>query len=305
MRKTREQININAQPTPYLTDVDPLVEADELIEWMKQEDVVLIDTRDSALYQASHLPGAFNIQDIFYYLCTAENGGLPGLAAHFAPLFGQAGIRPGQPVVIYEDAMDNGYGKSCRGWMMLNYLGHANVRVLHGGYRAWLAKKLPTDAQPSGRPATEFCPKITPGVMITAREMQAVIDRPEVVILDVRDFAEWIGANSSPYGFDYCPRKGRIPRATWLEWYRVMKREKGIPWFRSTDEVRAIAEGVGIRPDSTIYVYCFKGARASNAALALVRAGYKHVHNYLSSWNEWSRDMSLPVDEEYPEDDDS
>jgi thiosulfate/3-mercaptopyruvate sulfurtransferase len=300
-----EQININAQPTPYLSDVDPLVEADELIEWMKKEDVILIDTRDSAAYQSSHLPGAFNIQDIFYYLCTSENGGLPGLAAHFTPLFRQAGIRPGQPVVIYEDAMDNGYGKSCRGWMMLNYLGHPNVRVLHGGYRAWMAKKLPTDTSPCTRPASEFVPTITPGVMITAADMRAVIDRPEVVILDVRDFAEWIGANSSPYGFDYCPRKGRIPRATWLEWYRMMKREKGIPWFRGTDDVRAIAEGVGLKPGSTIYVYCFKGARASNVALALVRAGYKHVHNYLSSWNEWSRDMSLPVDEEYPEEDDS
>jgi thiosulfate/3-mercaptopyruvate sulfurtransferase len=296
-----EQFNINAPERWTLLDGDPLVEADELAGWLEKEDVLLIDTRDTAVYMQSHLPGAYNIQDIFYYLCTPENGGLPGLVAHFTPLFAQAGIRPGQPVVIYEDAMDNGYGKSCRGWLMLKYLGHPEVRVLHGGYRAWMAKKLPTDANPATRAATEFCPRLTPGVMITAGDVLAAIDQPEVTILDVRDYAEWNGANSSPYGFDYCPRKGRIPSATWLEWYRVMKREKGIPWFRGPEEVRAMAEEIGLKPDSPIYVYCFKGARASNVALALVRAGFTDVRNYLSSWNEWSRDIALPVDEGYPE----
>ncbi len=31
--------------------------------------------------------------------------------------------------------------------------------------------------------------------------------------LDVRDVDEWIADSSSPYGKDFCPRKGRIPGA--------------------------------------------------------------------------------------------
>jgi thiosulfate/3-mercaptopyruvate sulfurtransferase len=53
----------------------------------------------------------------------------------------------------------------------------------------------------------------------------------------------------------------------------------------------------GIAPDSTIYLYCFKGARASNTFLALKESGFKNVKMYFGSWNEWSRDPALPIDE--------
>ncbi|MFI9652109.1 hypothetical protein [Guyparkeria halopsychrophila] len=41
----------------------------------------------------------------------------------------------------------------------------------------------------------------------------------DVVLLDVRDVDEWIAESSSPYGKDFCPRKGRLPEAVWIEWY--------------------------------------------------------------------------------------
>ncbi len=39
-----------------------------------------------------------------------------------------------------------------------------------------------------------------------------------------------------------------------------------------------------------MYLYCFKGARASNSLVALHEAGIKDVRMYFGSWNEWSRD---------------
>jgi thiosulfate/3-mercaptopyruvate sulfurtransferase len=45
-----------------------------------------------------------------------------------------------------------------------------------------------------------------------------------------------------------------------------------------------------------VYLYCFKGARASNSLVALKEAGIKDVRMYFGSWNEWSRDPSLPVE---------
>ena len=61
----------------------------------------------------------------------------------FAGLFGNAGICCNERVVVYEDAMDNGYGRSCRGMFILKHLGHKNVTVLHGGFQRWLEEKLP------------------------------------------------------------------------------------------------------------------------------------------------------------------
>lgn len=277
-----------------------LVECEDLHALIERDEVVVIDTRPEAAYARTHLPGAVNIHDIFTYLVTRENGGLEAMAGHFKTKLEASGIRRSDRVVIYEDAMDNGYGQSCRGRFLLHYLGHEDVRVLHGGYRAWRSAGLPlTDAIPQVVPST-YDVQITPDEMLTAEDILAALDDPAVLLLDCRDHAEWVGATSSPYGVDFNPRKGRIPGAVWIEWYRMMYRQDGIPWIKDDDHVLKVCEEAGITADSCVYIYCFKGARASNMLMALKMAGIPNVRNYLGSWNEWSRDFSLPIDEDYP-----
>lgn len=70
--------------------------------------------------------------------------------------------------------------------------------------------------------------------------------------------------------------------------------------FKSREEILAECATVGITPDTPVVVYCFKGARASNTFIALEEAGIKTVSLYFGSWNEWSRDPSLPIEEGYP-----
>lgn len=53
--------------------------------------------------------------------------------------------------------------------------------------------------------------------MLTTRDMLDAVGDDAIVKLDVRDVDEWVGTSSSPYGVDFCPRKGRIPGAVWLE----------------------------------------------------------------------------------------
>jgi thiosulfate/3-mercaptopyruvate sulfurtransferase len=64
----------------------------------------------------------------------------------------------------------------------------------------------------------------------------------------------------------------------------------------------AYAASMVPRPNTTVYLYCFKGARASNTFLALKNAGVKDVRMYFGSWNEWSRDSALPIEEGLPTD---
>ena len=93
--------------------------------------------------------------------------------------------------------------------------------------------------------------------------------------VDVRDVDEWIAESSSPYGKDFCPRKGRIPGARWIEWYRMMKPTGEGQRVKGKDEVLAECATVGVTPETPVYLYCFKGARASNTFLALKNAGVK------------------------------
>ncbi len=264
------------------------------------EPVVIIDTRDADTFAAGHIPGAVNLREIFTFLATSTPEGLQELKATFAKALGDAGLSGKETAVFYEDAMNSGYGQSCRGYYLLTWLGYPKIKVLNGGFSAWKAAGLPVSTEAATPTPASFPTDLTMSdVMLTQGDVLAALDTP-TVMLDVRDVDEWIGESSSPYGKDFAPRKGRLPGAKWIEWYRFMKPTAEGPVFKSPDEVRAECATAGITTDDTIYLYCFKGARASNTFLALKQAGFSDVRMYFGSWNEWSRDPSLPIETGLP-----
>ena len=153
-------------------------------------------------------------------------------------------------------------------------LGYPKIKVLHGGFDGLGGQGLPVTKDVPKPAAASF--SIVPeagDILIDAKTMLAAVGKPGIALLDVRDVDEWIGDSSSPYGKDFCPRKGRIPGAVWLEWYRMMKPTAAGPRFKSKDEILAECATVGITQNTPVYLYCFKGARASNTFLALKNAG--------------------------------
>jgi len=279
--------------------MNALLKPKELEDLMEQTPVVLIDTRDPESYAAGHIPGAVNIREIFTYLATTDSAGLDELEDKFAELFGNAGLAGEETAVLYEDSMDTGFGQSCRGYFLLKSLGYDKAAVLHGGLAAWEAEGLPVDTATPSPTAVVFPVSSSPTSLIaTQDEVLDAVSDSEVVLLDVRDKDEWIGTSSSPYGVDFCPRKGRIPGAVWLEWYNLMgEDEDGIAMFQEPETISEACSKIGINADSKVIIYCFKGARASNTFVALQEAGIKDLKIYFGSWNEWSRNFDLPIDD--------
>jgi thiosulfate/3-mercaptopyruvate sulfurtransferase len=278
-----------------------LITPAELSDSLKSEPIVLIDTRDPATYAAGHLPGAVNIHDIFTYLATSTPDGVATMREKFATIFGNAGLSGKETAVVYEQSMNTGFGQSCRGYVLLRYLGYPKIKILHGGYAAWTAAGLPTTTDvATPLPRTFPLDPSAAGILVDLQGMKAAVANPNLVKLDTRDVDEWIADSSSPYGKDFCPRKGRIPGAVWIEWYRMMKPSPAGPMFKSREEILAECASVGITPKTPVVLYCFKGARASNTLVALKEAGIEDVTLYFGSWNEWSRDPSLPIETGLP-----
>ncbi|MEH2281431.1 MAG: sulfurtransferase [Nostoc sp.] len=262
----------------------------------KSSKTVIIDTRTPEEYAISHIPESINIRAFFTYLLdNSYPAGLKKLQEYFAQILSGVGISGAEWLIVYEDTLNKGYGQSCRAAFLLKYLGCAQVSILHGGYRAWLKAGLPTTDEVPLRESSIFKLHPNADMMVTTAEMLQAIDNRAIIKLDVRDSEEWLGLSSSPYAVDFCPRKGRIPNSIWLEWHRLMNSESHIPMFRSPDEIREICQSVGITLESVVYIYCFKGSRAANTLIALAEAGIS-ARNYFGSWNEWSRDLSLPID---------
>lgn len=282
------------------TDASVLITPAQLLALQQSGPVVVIDTRDADAYAAGHIEGAVNLREVFTFLATSTPEGLQQLKDSFAASLGAAGLSGKETAVFYEDAMNSGYGQSCRGYYLLTWLGYPDVKVLNGGFSTWKAAGLPVSTTPAVPVPATFPADLTMAdVMLTTEDVAAAL-HTDTVLLDVRDVDEWIGDSSSPYGRDFAPRKGRLPGARWVEWYRFMKPSPQGPVFKSPDEVKAECASVGVGPEDTVYLYCFKGARASNTFLALKQAGFADVRMYFGSWNEWSRIDSLPIETGLP-----
>ncbi len=274
-----------------------LYTSNEVEKLVSRGSVVLIDIRDEEAYKKGHIRGAVNVPDVFYFLSTSTPEGLAELHQKFADLFSRAGVSNDKTVIMYEDSLDNRYGGSCRGYWLLKYLGHPDAGILDGGLANWLEAGLPLEHGKTMPAPANFSVNPQSSLMVTQEDVLTILSNSSAVLLDVRDKVEWTGKSSSPYGVDFAPKKGRIPGAKWIEWYDFMDRSLAVPAFKSKEQIQKLCAEQDIYPDSNIVIYCFKGARASNTYVALKEAGFKNLGIYFASWNEWSRNPELPIDE--------
>ena len=257
--------------------------------------VLLVDIRDQDAFAEGHIPTAVNMPEIFSFLSTSSPEGLAALQKTFAASFSRVGVSHARKVVFYEDSFDTRYGASCRGYWLACYLGHRDCGILDGGFWAWQQCGLPEETAAIPPIPSRFVPQPNHALMATREDVLRALGDPETILLDNRDANEWQGQTSSPYGFDFAPRRGRIPGARWIEWYNFMNREP-IPAFRPAHEIRALCAGQQIYPESDLIIFCFKGSRAANTYVALKLAGFSRLRVYFASWNEWARDPNLPIE---------
>jgi len=261
---------------------------------------LLVDIRDQDTFIEGHIPGAVNLPEIFSFLSESSQEGLAALRDTFAASFSRVGVSHDRKVIFYEDSFDTRYGASCRGYWLACYLGHRDRGILDGGFWAWQQYGLPEETGDTSPSPSRFLPQPNHGLMATKEDVFKAMGDPTTILLDNRDANEWLGQTSSPYGFDFAPRRGRIPGAKWIEWYSFMNRD-AIPAFRPAHEIRALCASQQIYPDSDIIIFCFKGSRAANTYVALKLAGFTRLRVYFASWNEWARDPSLPIESGEPQ----
>lgn len=279
---------------------NPLISVDEAYtEYLsKDKKTVFLDVRDTDSFIQSHIPNSLNVNEIFSYLSTSDKKGVESIKNEFQKVFQSHGLTGNENVILYESCLKTRFGASCRGSYLLNLFGHKNVRVLHGSWELWNKKGLPTVSEPTKtQEKGDIKLEWNPSIWSNKEDVLRALETKDAILLDVRDFDEWKGESSSPYGVDYAPRKGRIPGAIHIFWKDLMVEKDGVTFMKTPEEILKITADKGITPDKNVIIYCFKGARASNTFIALRTAGFENITNYFASWNEWSRDNSLPIDD--------
>ena len=119
-------------------------------------ELVLIDCGEPVAYRRAHIPGAVSISH-HPYLKGANDSKLVMEADEFEPLISRLGVSNDSEVVLYDD---NSSLHAARVWWVLERFGHTNVRVVDGGFNAWLAEgRMLTSEIP--RPARSRQPSTT------------------------------------------------------------------------------------------------------------------------------------------------
>jgi thiosulfate/3-mercaptopyruvate sulfurtransferase len=215
----------------------------------------------------------------------------------FASLQNRLGITNTTTVILYGG--NNNWFAAYAYWYYTLY-GHADVRLLDGGRKAWeiesraMVTEVPTVTATSGYQAS------SPDLAIRAFRDQVLVDyvdNPTAALVDVRSPEEFRGERLAP---DHLPneaaqRPGHIPGAVNIPWVKAVDPDSGR--FRPTDELRALYEGQGITPDRDVVAYCRIGERSAHTWFVLHELlEFPSVRNYDGSWTEWGSLVGVPIE---------
>jgi thiosulfate/3-mercaptopyruvate sulfurtransferase len=247
-------------------------------------------------YAAGHLPSA-RFVDLDHQLAAPVGPGgvggrhpMPG-AEDFQAAMRSLDVSDDRTVVVY-DAADA--TSAARAWWLLKYFSHFDVRVLDGGYAAWLAAGLPivTGDEP-GQSGTATAPGTgnfiaVPGAMPVLDADGAAKLAVEGVLLDARAAARFRG-EIEPID----PVAGHIPGAVSAPTGdNVGPDDRFLP----TEILRTRFASLGANGMNgrEIGVYCGSGVTAAHQVLALELSGLRAAL-YTGSWSDWVTNPARPV----------
>jgi thiosulfate/3-mercaptopyruvate sulfurtransferase len=183
--------------------------------------------------------------------------------------------------VVYDDA--DGI-PAARAWWLLRWFGHSEVRLLDGGYRAWVDAGHPSTADLPPAEDADFVPR--PGGMPVLDADAAASLARTGLLLDARA-AERYRGEVEPVD----PAAGHIPGAISAPGADNVAAD-GL--LHPPEELAARFAGLGIGPDVEVAAYCGSGVTAAHEVLALEIVGVRAAL-YPGSWSHWSADPGRPI----------
>lgn len=242
-------------------------------------------------YEAGHIPGAVYVSLDEELSDTAKQG----LGRHPLPspetvdeLLQRLGVGNSDEVVVYDDWNRSG---SARAWWVLTASGMEDVRIVDGGYSAWVAAGGEVETTTPEDSLLDR-PVDVPDLYLSA--LRPVLDANQAaniaragVLLDARDPARYAGEDN-PEG----EKPGHIPGAASLAGVSLLDDDG---FFRPAEQLSEIFDRAGATPDTRAGAYCGSGV----TACVVIAAAYsidRDIALFPGSWSQWSADPAAPVE---------
>jgi thiosulfate/3-mercaptopyruvate sulfurtransferase len=270
-----------------------LVETEWVSEHLDDASMRLVESdEDALLYAMGHIPGAVQVD----WFSTLQHPLRRDFLSkgQFERLCSKLGIANDTTVVFYGDK-SNWF--ACYALWVFQYYGHEHVRIMNGGRQKWEQERRLLVKETPSYPATDYQAKDPDRSIRAFRDdvFEQVHKRKPLV--DVRSPKEYSGEllHMPNYPQEGATRGGHIPGAVNIPWSQSVLEADGT--FKPADELRALYESQGIRPDKDVIAYCRIGERSSHTWFVLkYLLGFPSVRNYDGSWTEWGNLVDAPIE---------
>ncbi len=248
----------------------------------------ILDVRqDPHDYFAGHVPNAVHMPD---NSLRGPAFGLPnqylGLRALAATL-ARAGVRANQKVVVYSEGADV-LGATMVAYI-LERIGHPQVMVMDGGWKAFDATEVGTQAFTLYVPSL-LVPIDNSSCRITLSQVKRLVGKTGVTIIDARPPRAYWGQTTT------WMRNGHIPGAITVDWH-LLTDPQNPHKFRTLAQLQRLYDNRGVRKTDQIVLYCGTSREASMEYVVLKHLlGYPKVRLYEGSWTEYSAHPELKIE---------
>lgn len=189
---------------------------------------------------------------------------------------------------------------SARAASIMMYAGVEDVRVLDGGFSAWVAGGFDVEAieqEPVAVESFGATVPVYPEYIINTDEAKKILADDNAELVSIRSWAEYIGETS---GYSYIEPKGRISGAVWghagSDAYHMEDFRNIDNTMRNYHEIEKLWEEWSITPDKNISFFCGTGWRASETFFYAYLMGWEKISVYDGGWFEWSKDETNPIE---------
>ncbi len=270
-----------------------LASPDWLAENLGRPDLRILDMRwrpdgaSGVVFNAGHVPGATHLD---WRAALTDNDAPHGTLLLAAPdqvafALADAGIGNGTTVVVYDDTASN---YAARTWWSLRACGLDSVRILDGGFGAWLASGRPVShAVPEPHRAT-FTPRAQLRLRLTASDANSLVGSPDALFLDGRTVAEFRGFAGGGRRLGHIPGAVNLPVAGTTA--------PGTGRFLDGGDLRELLNAAGVSRARRIVCYDGTGIGAAKLAFVLALMGHDDVAVYDGGWTEWGNRLDLPIE---------
>ena len=234
-------------------------------------------------YMQGHIPGAyyFDLEQDFSSPVKRHGGRhpLPNVE-QLQEKFRRAGANQHSTIVFYDDSR---MAYAAHAWWLLRYMGHKDVRILEGGFKAWLKFKGALDKREPATKSGNFTAKLQTDWIVNRDDILAANN---LHLIDSREPRRFQGLEEP-----IDPIAGHIDGAVNYPWQEITHEQgfiKPIEWQKTHWQTLTTQEN--------LVVYCGSGVTACVNILSLYLCGID-AKLYPGSWSDWCSYLEVKATE--------